>query len=540
MLSGRLVKGEAAKKMGLVDRICPWERLLELAVSEYIKGGKEKADQEGPVKSTQLPDPAVRKAILQKARESVLAKTKGHYQAPLRILDLLESSLGEPRSTYLEEEAQLLGELAISEQSRNLQNIYFLHANSQKYGGPFGQNEKLIVRRGAVVGAGRMGGEIAWVMAENDMHPFLKDVDAKRLKSGLQHTESLFSERLKKRKMSEEEFQRKQESIRAQLDYDGFRRIDLVVEAVVEEMAAKKSVLAEIEEEVRDDCLIASTASLLSTNEMASFLGKPERFAALNFGDPASRVPLVEIVTHDRIAPETVSALYEWTVRVKKVPVVVKDGPGFLVSRILAPFVNEALYLLDEGVPIDALERACLDFGMPKGPCRLLDVVGIDFGHKLVTILNETTGDRFKPAALYETLSGLDYNGKKSKKGFFLYDDQGRRLEINKDILRYLPARKIKMREEEIQERVLIPMINEAARVLQDQVVRTVQEVDLGAVFGIGFPRFRGGLLKYADSRGLDHILRVLDQYAQDLDAKRFEACSLIRELGKKKRKFYN
>ena len=141
---------------------------------------------------------------------------------------------------------------------------------------------------------------------------------------------------------------------------------------------------------------------------------------------------------------------------------------------------------------------------------------------------------------MYERLSNHDYDGKKSKKGFFHYDDRGRKLEINKDILEYFPAQKIKMSEKEIQERVIIPMINEAATVLQDQVVRTVEEIDLGIVFGIGFPRFRGGLLKYADSRGLDNILKVLDQYAQDLDGKRFEACSLIRELGKKKRTFYN
>jgi 3-hydroxyacyl-CoA dehydrogenase/enoyl-CoA hydratase/3-hydroxybutyryl-CoA epimerase len=540
MLSGRLVKGEAAKKMGLVDQICPGERLLEIAVSEHVKGRKAKESPEGPFQTTQLPDLAVRKTVLRKARESVLAKTKGHYEAPLRILDLLECSLGKPRSAYLEEEAQLLGELAVSEQSRNLQNIYFLHANSQKYGYPADENEKVILRTGAVVGAGRMGGEIAWLMAENDMRPTLKDVDAKRLEAGLKHTERLFSGRIRKGKISEEEFQRKRESIRARLDYDGFKRIDLVVEAVVEEMEAKKSVLAEIEKEARDDCLIASTTSFLSVNEMASFLVKPERFAGLHFIEPVSRVPLVELVTHSRTGRVTICSLYEWAVRVKKVPVVVKDGPGFLVNRILAPFVNEALYLLEEGVPIDELEQACLEFGMPMGPCHLLDEVGIDIGYKLLTILNERIGGRFKPAAMYKRLCHLDGYGKRSKKRFFHYDDQGRKLEMNKDIIECLPARKIKMSEEEIQERVLIPMINEAATLLQDQVVRTVQEIDLGIVFGFGFPRFRGGLLKYADSRGLGNILRVLDQYAQDLDAKRFEACSLIRELGEKKRTFYN
>jgi len=250
-------------------------------------------------------------------------------------------------------------------------------------------------------------------------------------------------------------------------------------------------------------------------------------------------VSLVEIITHDQIALETISALYNWMVSIKKVPVVVKDGPGFLVNRLLTPFINEGLHLLDEGVPIDDLERACLNFGMPRGPCRLLDEVGFDVGRRVVTVLNDAVGDRFKPAAVYDKMSDLTYYGKKSKKGFFHYDDQGREIDINEDILECLPARKVKMSEKDIQERVLVPMINEAAIVLQDRIVRTVEEIDLGLVFGIGFPRFKGGLLRYADSKGLDKILRALDQYARDLDAMRFEACALIREMVKQKKTFY-
>ena len=540
MLSGRLVKAEAAKKMGLVDRICPEEELLEIAASEPIRAAKEKAGLQEPFRSTQLPDPAVRKTILRKARESVLAKTQGHYEAPLRILDLLESSLGTPRSTYLEREAQLLGELAVSAQSRNLQSIYFLHANSQRYTGPVGGNQRLIIGTGAVVGAGTTGGGIAWLMAKNDMRPRMKDVNTTVLEMGLEQVGKFFAEALERNKITQDECKRKQGSITAQLDYRGFKSVDLVVEAVLEEMETKKRVLAEIEQEIRDDCLIASTASLLSANELASCLVKPERFAGLHFIGPVHRLPLIEIVTHDRITPETLSALYEWVARVKKVPVVVTDGPGFLVNRILAPFINEGLYLLDEGVSIETLERACLDFGMPMGPCQLLDEMGIDVGHNLITLLYETTGDRFKPAPMYERLWDLDGCGKKSKKGFFLYDDRGQKLEINKDILEYLPVRRIQMSEEQIQERILTPMINEAATALEDQVVRTAEEIDLGIVFGAGFPRFRGGLLRYADSRGLDHVLRVLDRYAQELDPKRFEACSLIRDLGKKNRTFCN
>ncbi len=529
MLSGRLVKADAAKKIGLVDEVCAGEELVERAISKYIRDRKEGVSLAGPIKQAKMPDPVARESIFRKARESVLTNTKGHYEAPLRILDLLESSLGDPRSTYLEKEAQLLGELAVSEQSRNLQNVYFLHADSQEYAGPVGDKGRRIIRTGAVVGAGTMGGGIAWLMARNDMSPIMKDVDARCLETGLKQSESIFSEALKK----------KQRSIKAQLDYQGFKSIDLVVESIVENLEAKKSVLAEIEEEVRDDCLITSTTSSLSVREMASVLAKPERFAGLHFRNPVNRVPLVEIVTHDQIAPETVSALYEWAVSVKKVPVVVKDGPGFLVDRILTPFINEGLHLLDEGVPMDDLERACLIFGMPRGPCRLLDEVGFDVGYRLVTVLNDAVGDRFRPAAVYDKISDLTYCGKKSKKGFFHYDDQGREMNINEELLECLPARKVKMSQEDIQERVLVPMINEAAMVLQDRVVRTVQEIDLGLLFGIGFPRFRGGLLRYADSKGLDNILKALDQYARDQDAGRFEACALIREMVKQKKTFY-
>lgn len=539
MLSGRLVKAEAAKKMGLVDEVYAREELVEKAISRLIRDRKEGVSFEGPVKQAKMPDPVARESIFRKARESVLTKTKGHYEAPLRILDLLESSLGDPRSTYLEKEAQLLGELAVSEQSRNLQHVYFLHANSRKYAGPVGDKEERIIKTGAVVGAGTMGGGIAWLMARNDMSPIMKDVDTRGLVFGLKQSESILSEALKRKKMSKEESERTQGSIRAQLDYHGFKSIDWVAEAVVEKMETKKSVLAEIEEEVRDDCLITSTTSSLSVREMASVLAKPERFAGLHFRNPVNRVPLVEIVTHDQIAPETVSALYEWAVRVKKVPVVVKDGPGFLVNRIITPFINEGLHLLEEGVRIEDLEGACLNFGMPRGPCRLLDEVGFDLWHRVVTVLNDSVGDRFGPAAVHDKMSDLPYYGKKSKKGFFHYDDQGREMEINEDILDLLPPRKIKMSEEDIQTRVLIPMIIEAAMALQDQVVKTPEEIDLGLIFGIGFPRFRGGLLRYADSKGLDKILRALDPCARDPDARRFEAYALIREMVKQKKTFY-
>ncbi len=540
MLSGRMVNGETAMEMGLVDQIYPRESLVETAISDYIINPEKNVNIKGTDKSSVINDSSAQKAVFKKARESVLKKTGGHYETPLRILDHLESSLGCPRSTHLESEAQLLGEIAISEQSRNLQNIYFLHANSQKYNGPAGEKGNLMINKGAVVGAGTMGGGIAWLMARNNMAPILKDISKEGLDSGLKKSEATFAEALKRKKISEDEFKKKQGSIISRLDYNGFKNINLAAEAVVEDKEIKESVLTEIEHEVSEDCLITSSTSSLSINNLASIFAKPERFAGLHFFYPVNRVPLVEIITHDQIAPETISALYKWAVRVKKIPVVVKNGPGFLLNRILTPFINEALYLLDDGIPIDDLEQACLNFGMPMGPCHLLDNMGIDAGYKVVNCLKEKAGDRFKPAAIFEKISKSGYYGKKSKKGIFHYDDRGRKLEINKDILKLLPAEKIKMNENDVQKKVIIPMINEAATVLQDGIAGTVEDIDLALIFGAGFPRFRGGLLKYADSLGLDNILKTLDQFAEDTDTVRFEPCSLIRELAEKNKSFYS
>ncbi len=540
MLSGRMINGETAKKMGLVDQIYPGDNLVEMAIADYIIDCKKTGRLEDTAGNNTFNDPVDNKFIFKEARKSVLKGTGGHYKIPLLILDHLESSYGKSRTDYLHNEALLLGEIAISRESRNLQNIHYLHVNSQKYRGPASDKEKLILKKGAVVGAGTMGSGIAWLMARNNMTPIMKDINETGLESGIEQAAAFFIDLIKRKKISEDESKRKQGSIRAQQNYNGFENIDLVFEAVFEEIGIKKDVLSEVEKEVSEDCLITSGTSSISINEMASVFSRPERFAGLHFFRSINRAPLLEIITHDQIAPSTVFALYKWAVKMKKIPVIVKDSPGFLVNRILASFINEGLYLLEEGVPVDELEQACLNFGMPVGPGHLLDDIGIDIVYRIINVINKTHGDRFKPAAVFGKLSGFNYYGVKSKKGFYHYNDRGIKTGMNEEVLQLLPARKIKMREKDIQKRVIIPMINEAAYVLQDRIAETVEDIDLALVFGTGFPRFRGGLLKYADTLGLDNVLQALDHYAEDLDTKRFKACSLIEELAEKDGSFYN
>lgn len=273
---------------------------------------------------------------------------------------------------------------------------------------------------------------------------------------------------------------------------------------------------------------------------MAEALEKPERFAGLHFFNPVHRMPLVEIITHDKVAPETVEALYKWVLKTKKTPVIVKDGPGFLVNRILMPYLNEAGFLLEEGVSIEDLDQACLNFGMPMGPCRLLDEVGIDVAVKVAKILHEGLGDRARASGLSARMSDEGLFGRKSNKGFYHYDEKGKQGEINEEVLKLLPKKSKTLSETEIQMRVFLPMINEASTVLADEIVDNAQTVDLGLIFGIGFPPFRGGLLRYADSEGLDRIQDSLLKFADSVDKDRYTPSAYLKNLVESKKKFYD
>ena len=538
ILTGKSLRGDKAKKIGLVAEVYPKENLVAMAPKFFnYKGPKHSMTDS--LKELATENFVTRKIIFQKVRESVLKKTNGFYQAPLKILDVMDSGMMKGRTSYLASESQAFGELAISEQSKNLQHIYFMSEAVKKYSGPKSTKELPVLERGAALGAGTMGGGIAWLMAEAGMQPIMKDLSTDALNLGLKQSSQNFGGALKRKKITPDEFERKQRSITAQLDYSGFKKIDLVIEAVVENMDIKKKVFAEVEKYVHDDCLLTSNTSSLLVEEMAKALEKPERFAGLHFFNPVHLMPLVEIVVHSKVAPETVEALYKWVLRVKKTPVVVKDGPGFLVNRILMPYLNEAGFLLEEGVSVKDLDQAALNFGMPMGPCRLLDEIGIDVGVKVAKVLYEGLGERAHPSHFSGKLVEKNFLGKKSSKGFYLYDEKGKVAGPNLEVEELLPKEKKKMTETEIQMRLFLPMINEAATILEAGIVATANEVDLGLIFGIGFPPFRGGLLRYADSEGLDKILQALQGYSQSVSADRYKPSKYLEDLVASKMSFY-
>lgn len=539
ILSGKTVRGSKLKRIGLADEVYPKERLLDMALRHMGKKAAKKSFV-GRLEKMASDNFVSHKIIFQKARESVLKKTKGFYQAPLKILDVMESGLIKGRQAYLASEAEAFGELCVGEQSKNLQHIYFLTEEVKKYPGPKATKELPVLTRGAALGAGTMGGGIAWLMADNDMAPIMKDLTKPALELGLKQASQNFAGALKRKRLTKDDFERKMRSISAQTSFDGIQKTDLVIEAIVEDLEIKKKVFADLEKYVRTDCVVTSNTSSLSVQAMSSAFEHSERFAGLHFFNPVHMMPLVEIISHDKTSPETLEALYKWVLKVKKTPVIVKDGPGFLVNRILMPYLNEAGFLLEEGVPMKDIDEACLNFGMPMGPCRLLDEVGIDVGVKVAKILHRGLGDRARSSSLSGKLSEKGFLGKKSKSGFYLYDDAGKVIGENDEVKELLPKNKKTMEEVDIQMRVFLPMINEASTILSEKLVERPGQVDLGLIFGIGFPPFRGGLLRYADGEGIERIVEKLKELAISVDKDRYTPSARLLEMIEKKMKFYD
>jgi 3-hydroxyacyl-CoA dehydrogenase/enoyl-CoA hydratase/3-hydroxybutyryl-CoA epimerase len=536
ILSGRFLKADKAKKMRLVEGVYPKERLLEMAVKHL---GKKAHKPKIPFNEMVLDNPIGRKIVFSKARDGVMKITKGFYQAPLKILEVMEDNFNKGRTSYLAKEAEAFGELASSDQSKNLQHLFFLMEGAKKYPGPKSSKTVPNLKRGAALGAGTMGGGIAWLMAENGMMPLMKDISMASLELGLKQSSSNFYKNVQRRKMSQDDFERKQRSITPTLDYKGFKKMDLVIEAVVENLDLKKKVFTELEKNVSDDCIIVSNTSSLKIADMAIAFSKPQRFAGLHFFNPVNKMPLVEVVSHDGAAPETLEALYNWVLKTKKTPVLVKDGPGFLVNRILIPYINESSYLLEEGVDFEQVEKACLNFGMPMGPGRLLDEIGIDVAEKVGKILYGYLGDRAKPNTLAEKVTKTGLLGKKSSKGFYLYDEKGKETGLNPDAISLLPKEKKAMSENDIQMRVILPMINEASIILDEGLVSTPGDVDLSLIFGIGFPPFRGGLLRFADAQGLGNIVSKMNEFAKSVSAERYATSSYLKKLADQGSTFY-
>ena len=516
ILAGKAINSRRAFKIGLADALLPdagFLRYVRDHAIEIAAGGTPRKRRQA-LRSTLLDgNPLGRRLVFNQARKQILKKTGGHYPAPLRALEVVELAVSRGLEAGLEAEARATGELAVSPVSKNLVHVFRLMegAKHQALGA-----DPHPIRAAAVLGAGTMGGGIAQLFADRlDVPVRLKDVAPEPLAQGLAHAARLFQKQVKRRRLEKPEAKRKMSLLRPTLDYSGLERADLVLEAIVENLEIKNEVFAEVAHHVAETAILATNTSSLSIDLIAEGTPRPERVVGMHFFNPVDRMPLVEIIRGVGTSDAAVSTAVEIARRLGKTPVLVSNGPGFLVNRLLGFYMVEALWLLDEGYAVDQIDGAMTEWGMPLGPLALIDEVGIDVAIKVAHILADAFGDRLPLPEWADRLSDPHRLGSKTGRGIYRYagkERQGPDPQIYSALGLASPT-PVAAATQTV-DRLVLPMVNEAARCLDESIAGSAGDVDLAMILGTGFPPFRGGLCRWADRQGLDEIVSLLQGFA--------------------------
>jgi 3-hydroxyacyl-CoA dehydrogenase / enoyl-CoA hydratase / 3-hydroxybutyryl-CoA epimerase len=542
ILTGKTVDGKKAKKIGLADKVAPKEMLEARAMewaSELAKT-KRKAPKSAQHQSLLSRVPGGSWVIFDQARKQVLSKSKGKYPAPLKIIEVLKKTYGGGLESGLKVEAKAFTDLVRTPECQSLIHVYYLQEKVKKDKGVEGGLAGKEIKSAAVLGAGVMGGGIAQLFAAKDIRVRMKDLGWDAIAKGYQAAQKVFRKQVERKKMRRNEFDNAMARIEGTTTYAGFKHIDLVVEAVVENLDVKKKVFGELEKNVGPATVLASNTSSLSITEIASATQNPGRVVGMHFFNPVDKMPLVEVIRGKHTTDEAVATVFQLSKKLGKTPIVVADAPGFVVNRILTPYLNEAVYLLAEGVSPQRMDAIIEDFGMPMGPCTLLDEVGLDVGSKVSKILFHAFGDRMKNPPLMDKICVEGRYGKKSGKGLYLYED-GKTPKPDPDLMQRAGVKEngSAVTDEMILKRCVYLMVNEAARCIEENLVRDVSDIDIGMIFGTGFAPFRGGVLKYADTVGADVIVADLEIMQRNLGV-RFTPAALLQQLSVSGKKFYS
>jgi 3-hydroxyacyl-CoA dehydrogenase/enoyl-CoA hydratase/3-hydroxybutyryl-CoA epimerase len=545
ILTGTPVNARKAQRIGLVDEVMHpailYERAERLALELMGQPVPQRARRRSRNLGARLLDRTApgRSIVLAQAKKKVMKETRGQYPAPLVALETVSRTLDAPLARAFELEAESLGRLIVTDVSKNMIHVFRLMEGAKKAAPR--DVEPRPARVLGVLGAGVMGGGIAQLAAAKGIHVRLKDIRPEAIGLGLRHAREMFDRAVERRRMNSREAAQAMDRIAPTLENTGFRAADVVVEAVVERMDVKQSVLREIEQHVQAGAVLATNTSTLSVTEMQSVLQRPADFCGMHFFNPVHRMPLVEVIRGAQTGDGAVATVFALARALDKTPLIVRDGPGFLVNRILSPYLNEAGWLLGEGASVESIDRALLDFGMPMGPLRLLDEVGFDVAGHAAAVLHDAFGARMIPAPALEALKETKLLGRKGGRGFYTYEgdrEAGVNEEIYALLARVVPAERLGVAPDAIRQRCLFVMVNEAARVIADGIVADAAAVDLGMITGTGFPPFRGGLLRWADATGLAFIVERLEAL-EAAHGTRFQPASLLRDLAGSGRGFY-
>jgi 3-hydroxyacyl-CoA dehydrogenase/enoyl-CoA hydratase/3-hydroxybutyryl-CoA epimerase len=533
ILPGKAVPGRRALDMGLADALLPDAQFPALVRDFALahRGARKRRTERPDLKELLLErNPLGRHLLFDQARKRTLEETRGNYPAPLRAIEVVRVGIEDGKRAGLDAEARAIGELATSAVCKNLVHVFLMMEAAKK--APLAPGgAATAVERVAVVGAGVMGGGIAHLVAAQAGVPVrMKDIDAGALATGMAHAAERFRKEVARRRLSPAEARRRMALLRPTLVYDGLGACDLMVEAVVERLEVKQAVFAEAAEYLPAHCTLASNTSSLSIDEIGRDTPRPERVVGMHFFNPVHRMPLVEVVVGAETSPDAIETVATFARKLGKTPVRVANRPGFLVNRLLGFYMAEALWLLHEGQRIEEIDRAMVAWGMPMGPVALIDEVGIDVAVKVAHVLSTAFAGRLPLPPWADQLASADRLGAKTGRGLYQYAD-GRRTEPDPAIYAHIPdgGHGSAADPSRLVDRMVLRMVDEAARCLAEGVVATPDELDLAMVLGTGFPPIRGGLCRWADRQGVGRLVVELERLAAAV-GERFEPSYALRE----------
>ncbi len=546
--SGSQQRPDKACKVGAVDAVVAADDLntaardlLQKAIDGKFDWQARRAQKKAPLQLNQVEA----MMVFETAKGFVMQQSKGQYPAPVEAVKRIQAAAGKSRDEALIEEHKGFTKLAKTPEADALIGLFLSDQLIKKKNKRYGKIARE-VNQAAVLGAGIMGGGIAFQSALKKVPILMKDIKEDALELGLYEAAKLFGKRVDRKKMDTRAMAAGMGNIRPTLSYGDFGEVDVVVEAVVENPKVKKSVLAETEDAVSEGTIIASNTSSISIDELAKDLKRPENFLGMHFFNPVHAMPLVEVIKGETSSEEAIATIVSYATTLGKTPIVVNNCPGFLVNRILFPYFFGFQALLSDGADFAKVDKVMEKFGWPMGPAYLSDVVGMDTSQHVGEVLAEGYPDRMAP----EGKSSLDVMvdagryGQKTGSGYYSYEkDKKGKPKKQRDEEAYKLVAQVQdngqkdFEDQEIIDRMMLPLIIEAARCLEQGIAETANDVDMGLILGVGFPPFRGGALKYADRLGLDKVCETADKYARL--GKLYEPTDKMREMAKNNATYY-
>lgn len=549
ILTGRQLDASRAGREGLVDAVVHESILLEAAASHARKLYDEM--QEGKTRNGGVwgapgsravrvvaATPA-RALIFNKAREQVLKKTGGHYPAPLAAIDVVETGIAQGLEAGLAAEARAFRELIETDAAKNLIHLFFSKNEVEKDPVVSRNVKPRDVQKIGVLGPGLMGAGITQLCAYHGYQIRLKGRDYEGLGWGLNYTRELLDKLVSRRRLTQAEADIIMGRISTTIGYEGIATCDLVIEAVFEDLELKQAILADVEALGNRGLIFASNTSTIPIAKIAENAARPQNVLGMHYFSPVHRMPLLEIIRHEKTTQTAVATALEVGRKTGKTCIVVNDGPGFFTSRVIGAYINEAGWILQEGSSIDGIDKAMTRWGFPVGPMKLVDEVGIDVGVKAASVLQDAFKDRWDQPTALRAIAEEGRAGRKNKKGLYLYGKG--KSGVDASVYDLLPGGQERndLDHELIQQRCWLAMLNECAYCLEDGIISNPRDGDIGVIFGLGFPPFRGGIFRHADTVGLDRIVEQLERLA-DRFGKRLTPAPILVEKAKKSKTFYS